>query len=406
MRPRPADLPRRLGADDPAAGGDDPRRAAPTAARRRTVFVYVAFTHLGGRGHVGRGPARRARGRVRRRHARSAQGSGLQVAIALAALVGMGTKAGMMPLHVWLPRAHPIAPAPVSALMSGVMIKVAIYGLVRVLVDWLGVLPLWIGVLVLARRRALGGRRRRLRALPARPEAAARVPLDRERRDHRARSRRLPRAARARRRRLGRARARRCAAAHAQPRRLQGAALPRRGRVRAGGRLARARPARRTPAADAVDRRRLPRRRDGDRRPAAAERLRLGVADAAGAPARARVRRRSATALAGALALAALAATAALAVLLLRQGRRARPARAAAARRGRGRGGGAGADAGGCARRSRGACVVLGVAPGLLLGALRGLAPWQRGDCAAPRPAPARAPGRCRRPGSPSRSRC
>ncbi len=79
-----------------------------------------------------------------------ARGSGLQVAIALAALVGMGTKAGVMPLHSWLPRAHPIAPAPVSALMSGVMIKVAIYGLVRVLVDWLGVLPLWFGVLVLA----------------------------------------------------------------------------------------------------------------------------------------------------------------------------------------------------------------------------------------------------------------
>ena len=55
-----------------------------------------------------------------------------------------------MPLHVWLPRAHPIAPAPVSALMSGVMIKVALYGLVRVLVDWLGVLPSWFGVLVLA----------------------------------------------------------------------------------------------------------------------------------------------------------------------------------------------------------------------------------------------------------------
>ena len=55
-----------------------------------------------------------------------------------------------MPLHVWLPRAHPIAPAPVSALMSGVMIKVAIYGLVRVLVDWVGVLPVWFGVLVLA----------------------------------------------------------------------------------------------------------------------------------------------------------------------------------------------------------------------------------------------------------------
>src|SRR6266849_143193 len=67
-----------------------------------------------------------------------------------AALGGMGTKAGVMPLHIWLPRAHPIAPAPVSALMSGVMIKIAVYGLVRVLVDWLGVLPIWFGVLVLA----------------------------------------------------------------------------------------------------------------------------------------------------------------------------------------------------------------------------------------------------------------
>ena len=55
-----------------------------------------------------------------------------------------------MPLHVWLPRAHPMAPAPVSALMSGVMIKAAIYALVRVLVDWVGVLPVWFGVLVLA----------------------------------------------------------------------------------------------------------------------------------------------------------------------------------------------------------------------------------------------------------------
>ena len=81
---------------------------------------------------------------------RSSAGSGLQIAIALAALVGMGTKAGVMPLHVWLPRTHPIAPAPVSALMSGVMIKVALYGLVRVLVEWVGVLPVWFGVLVLA----------------------------------------------------------------------------------------------------------------------------------------------------------------------------------------------------------------------------------------------------------------
>ena len=77
-------------------------------------------------------------------------GSGLQIAIAVAALVGMGTKAGLVPLHIWLPRAHPIAPAHVSALMSGVMIKMAVYGLVRVLVEWLGELPAWYGVVVLA----------------------------------------------------------------------------------------------------------------------------------------------------------------------------------------------------------------------------------------------------------------
>ena len=60
----------------------------------------------------------------------------------------MGTKAGLVPLHTWLPRAHPIAPAHVSALMSGVMIKMAVYGLVRVLVEWLGDLPTWYGVVV------------------------------------------------------------------------------------------------------------------------------------------------------------------------------------------------------------------------------------------------------------------
>jgi hydrogenase-4 component B len=61
----------------------------------------------------------------------------------------MGTKAGVIPLHVWLPRAHPIAPAPISALMSGIMIKAAVYAMVRVFVDWLGVLPVWFGVLML-----------------------------------------------------------------------------------------------------------------------------------------------------------------------------------------------------------------------------------------------------------------
>ncbi|MEW6604940.1 MAG: hydrogenase 4 subunit B [Thermoproteota archaeon] len=54
------------------------------------------------------------------------------------AFVGFSTKAGLVPLHVWLPQAHPAAPSNVSALMSAVMIKVAIYGLVRVVLDFAG----------------------------------------------------------------------------------------------------------------------------------------------------------------------------------------------------------------------------------------------------------------------------
>ena len=116
---------------------------------RRTVFFYVGLTHLAG---VGTWVAvlLLAREGAFGDPSVISTGSGVQVAVALAALVGMGAKAGLMPLHVWLPLTHPIAPAPVSALMSGVMLKLAIYGLVRVLVEWLGVLPSWLGVLVLA----------------------------------------------------------------------------------------------------------------------------------------------------------------------------------------------------------------------------------------------------------------
>lgn len=116
---------------------------------RRTVFAYLGVTHLGGAG-TWVAILLLARHGALGGHAAIATGSGLQVAVALAALVGTGTKAGLMPLHVWLPRAHPLAPAPVSALMSGVMIKVSLYLLVRVLVQWDGVLPVWFGVLVLA----------------------------------------------------------------------------------------------------------------------------------------------------------------------------------------------------------------------------------------------------------------
>ncbi len=69
-------------------------------------------------------------------------------ALFLLGLVGFGTKAGFMPMHVWLPAAHPVAPTPVSALLSGVVVKTGIYGLLRLL-DWLGPLPPFCGEIVL-----------------------------------------------------------------------------------------------------------------------------------------------------------------------------------------------------------------------------------------------------------------
>ena len=68
-------------------------------------------------------------------------------------LIGAGSKAGLVPLHVWLPLAHPAAPSHVSALMSGVMTKVAIYAFVRIVFDLLGQPAWWWSVVVLT----LGG---------------------------------------------------------------------------------------------------------------------------------------------------------------------------------------------------------------------------------------------------------
>jgi hydrogenase-4 component B len=64
-------------------------------------------------------------------------------------LFGFGVKTGMIPLHIWLPAAHPVAPSNVSALMSGVLIKTGIYGMTRVFFDFLGAPPNWWGVTVL-----------------------------------------------------------------------------------------------------------------------------------------------------------------------------------------------------------------------------------------------------------------
>ena len=342
-------------------------------AARRAVFLYIAVTHIAGAGTWVAVLLSAHAGLLDGTHV-LAPGSGIQIAIALAALAGMGTKAGVMPMHTWLPRAHPIAPAPVSALMSGVMIKVAIYGLIRVLVDWLDVLPVWFGVLVLAlgALSAVGGVVYAL--LPARPQTAARVPLDREHRNHRARPRRMPVAPCARVRHVGGVRARGGVAAYAQSRSVQVAAVPRRRRVRACRRLARDRPARRATATHAVD----------------GGAFLVGSLAIAGVPplngfasewltlqALVHVPAYGALGdgLAGAFALAALAATAALAVfcfvkvvglVLLGPPRRAPvadaietpvPMRAALV-------------------ALAGACVVLGLVPGLLVASLARLAPW------------------------------
>jgi formate hydrogenlyase subunit 3/multisubunit Na+/H+ antiporter MnhD subunit len=74
---------------------------------------------------------------------------GLAALILALMMVGAGSKAGLVPLHVWLPVAHPAAPSHVSALMSGVMTKVALYGFVRVAFDLLGPVPWWMSAPVI-----------------------------------------------------------------------------------------------------------------------------------------------------------------------------------------------------------------------------------------------------------------
>lgn len=74
---------------------------------------------------------------------------GWQTTAFLLAFVGFGMKAGLVPLHVWLPQAHPVAPSHISALMSGVMLKVAVYGFIRFTYDLLGEIQIGWGVLVL-----------------------------------------------------------------------------------------------------------------------------------------------------------------------------------------------------------------------------------------------------------------
>jgi hydrogenase-4 component B len=111
------------------------------ATRIGTLFVFATFAVL-----------RSATGSFSLSIANLDGTLGRAAAVFLLGLAGFGLKAGLMPLHVWLPGAHANAPSHVSALMSGVLIKMGIYGLIRV-VSFFDAIPVWWGLLLFA----LGG---------------------------------------------------------------------------------------------------------------------------------------------------------------------------------------------------------------------------------------------------------
>ena len=119
---------------------------------RRAGYLYLLVAHIGAIGILMCfGVLQAGTGDYTFANMRAQQLSPFWGSVAfLLALFGFGAKAGLLPLHVWLPEAHPAAPSPVSALMSGVMLKTAIYGLLRVLFDLLDAPQWWWGGLLLA----------------------------------------------------------------------------------------------------------------------------------------------------------------------------------------------------------------------------------------------------------------
>jgi len=121
--------------------------------RRRDIFLYLLTMHAGAALVLSAfllfSPHAPSLDFASLRAAALAMPEGEKAAIFLLAFFGFATKAGIIPLHVWLPRAHPIAPTPVSALMSGIMLKTAVYAFVRFVFDFLAGGPAWGGYLVL-----------------------------------------------------------------------------------------------------------------------------------------------------------------------------------------------------------------------------------------------------------------
>jgi hydrogenase-4 component B len=119
---------------------------------RRAGYLYLLIAHIGAIAILlCFGVLQANTGDYRFANMRAQHLSPLWASVAfLLATFGFGAKAGMLPLHVWLPEAHPAAPSPVSALMSGVMLKTAIYGLFRVAFDLLHLQLWWWGVTLLS----------------------------------------------------------------------------------------------------------------------------------------------------------------------------------------------------------------------------------------------------------------
>ncbi|HEX6138444.1 MAG TPA: hydrogenase 4 subunit B [Casimicrobiaceae bacterium] len=118
---------------------------------RRAGFLYLLIAHVGAIAILlCFGALQGGRGDYTFDAMRSAPLGGAWPSVAFfLALTGFGAKAGLLPLHVWLPEAHPAAPSPVSALMSGVMLKTAIYGLLRVTFELLDAQLWWWGAIAL-----------------------------------------------------------------------------------------------------------------------------------------------------------------------------------------------------------------------------------------------------------------
>jgi len=121
------------------------------AANRRAAFLYLLMAHIGGLAILlGYGVLAAFGGGFTFALMRTAELPLLWAGVAFAlAFFGFGMKAGLVPLHAWLPEAHPVAPSHISALMSGVMLKVAVYGFVRVTFDLIGTVQVSWGVIVL-----------------------------------------------------------------------------------------------------------------------------------------------------------------------------------------------------------------------------------------------------------------